>query len=469
MANFPTNLDTLTNPQATDTLNNPSHSTQHINANDILEALEAKVGKDSSAVTTSHDYKLSAVTGTAKAVSTTLLSTTSTKGILRLSTAPVSATEPIAVGDNDNRVSPVSLATVTADRVAALAGTGTPNGTNKYVTNDDTGTSGAGKCLRLDGSGKLPAVDGSQLTGLAVSSSYTAGPAITAGQAICIAPYTSSAIAIDTALADGALSTTNLTTAFTVANNSNRGLVVFAMTNHAVSGVTYNGVAMTQVSTSGAYCYIFYLNNPDTGTHNIVVSSSASTQFGITAYSVYNVKQSDQPEANAIGTGTTAAVTTTTDGAMVIGATQNTPSGTWYYANKVNYSTLIYSGQSSAVFPIQSVSCTLSSGFFGVVSLTPYTAVTGDLCAVPASAANSTNQFYNLYDTFIGFANANANAGASVNVTIGGEFSGLTGLNALSKPYYLQNTAGTIGLSVGTNTKKVGISTSTTKLNIINS
>lgn len=59
--NFPTSLDTLTNPTATDYLNSPSHSTQHANANDILEALEAKVGIDGSAVTTSHDYKLAAI------------------------------------------------------------------------------------------------------------------------------------------------------------------------------------------------------------------------------------------------------------------------------------------------------------------------------------------------------------------------------------------------------------------------
>jgi hypothetical protein len=54
-SNFPTSLDTLTNPTATDYLNSPSHSAQHANANDICEALEAKVGIDGSAVATSHD------------------------------------------------------------------------------------------------------------------------------------------------------------------------------------------------------------------------------------------------------------------------------------------------------------------------------------------------------------------------------------------------------------------------------
>ena len=55
---FPTTLDTLTNPSSTDGLNSPSHSGQHSDANDALEALEAKVGVDSSAVDTSLDYKV---------------------------------------------------------------------------------------------------------------------------------------------------------------------------------------------------------------------------------------------------------------------------------------------------------------------------------------------------------------------------------------------------------------------------
>ena len=48
---FPTSIDSLSNPETTDGLNSPSHATQHGNINDIAEALEAKVGADSSAVT----------------------------------------------------------------------------------------------------------------------------------------------------------------------------------------------------------------------------------------------------------------------------------------------------------------------------------------------------------------------------------------------------------------------------------
>jgi len=42
--NYPTSLDTLTNPVSNDSLNSPSHSAQHANANDAIEAIEAKLG-----------------------------------------------------------------------------------------------------------------------------------------------------------------------------------------------------------------------------------------------------------------------------------------------------------------------------------------------------------------------------------------------------------------------------------------
>lgn len=55
---YPTSLDNFTNPASTDLLSaaGVSHADQHANANDAIEALQAKVGADSSAVATSHDY-----------------------------------------------------------------------------------------------------------------------------------------------------------------------------------------------------------------------------------------------------------------------------------------------------------------------------------------------------------------------------------------------------------------------------
>jgi hypothetical protein len=59
--NFPASLDTFTNPASNSSVANPSHSQQHSDANDAIEALEAKVGITGSAVTTSHDYRISQV------------------------------------------------------------------------------------------------------------------------------------------------------------------------------------------------------------------------------------------------------------------------------------------------------------------------------------------------------------------------------------------------------------------------
>ena len=63
--NFPTSLDALTNPVAGDSLSSPSHAGQHADANDAIEALQAKVGVNNSAVTTSIDYKLRNLDGSA--------------------------------------------------------------------------------------------------------------------------------------------------------------------------------------------------------------------------------------------------------------------------------------------------------------------------------------------------------------------------------------------------------------------
>lgn len=65
---------------------------------------------------------------------------TTVKGITKMSVAPASASNPIAVGDNDPRVP-------TTGENDALAGTsGTPSSSNKYVTNDDT--TGTGSVVR---------------------------------------------------------------------------------------------------------------------------------------------------------------------------------------------------------------------------------------------------------------------------------------------------------------------------------
>jgi hypothetical protein len=60
---FPTSIDVLANPHSAAPLHTPGHAQQHIDANDAIEALEAKVGQNNSTVVTSHDYKIAQLEG----------------------------------------------------------------------------------------------------------------------------------------------------------------------------------------------------------------------------------------------------------------------------------------------------------------------------------------------------------------------------------------------------------------------
>lgn len=55
---FPHSLDNYVNPNATDSVNNPSHSQQHTNANDAIKAIQEKIGVDGSTNPNSLDYKI---------------------------------------------------------------------------------------------------------------------------------------------------------------------------------------------------------------------------------------------------------------------------------------------------------------------------------------------------------------------------------------------------------------------------
>lgn len=108
---------------------------------------------------------------------------TTVKGISKLSTAPASPTDPIAVGTNDTRMP-------TQGENDALAGSsGTPSSTNKYITEDDVSNAGAsGKVVRLNGT-TYPAGDGRNLTG--IYPSVSSGENLTAGNPVYIDPASS--------------------------------------------------------------------------------------------------------------------------------------------------------------------------------------------------------------------------------------------------------------------------------------
>jgi len=137
------------------------------------------------------------------------------------------------------------------------------------------------------------------------------------------------AIAFDAASHSRATGAAALTFAHTCSGTF-RGLFVGVIgdtTSDLVTGVTYNGVAMTQVNkvkaTGGRWNYLYYLAGPATGANNVVISASTSMYIEGNAASYTGVLQTGQPEANATGSNASAAtlgvaVTTLTDNAWVV-------------------------------------------------------------------------------------------------------------------------------------------------------
>jgi hypothetical protein len=126
--------------------------------------------------------------------------------------------------------------------------------------------------------------------------------------------------------------TTSFTKAFTLSSADNRFLVVTIFTdssNDKVSGVTYNGVSMTRLysrtdNTNSNRFYMYYLINPASGTHNIVVLFNTSTLASALASSYTGVKQTSPVEAygsNASGSSNPFVVsaTVTTEESWLVG------------------------------------------------------------------------------------------------------------------------------------------------------
>ena len=157
---------------------------------------------------------------------------------------------------------------------------------------------------------------------------------------VCAAPSAWAAISFDAASRAATSSTgqTSLTWSHTVGSGTDRMLVVSVAVEDsgtadaAVSGVTYNGAALTSVPNSlvnggGSgiiQTQLFYQVNPATGAHNVVVtfhgpvdgtSSGAVSLFGVVQGAPERVATKvDTSGADSIST----SVTTATAGAWVV-------------------------------------------------------------------------------------------------------------------------------------------------------
>jgi hypothetical protein len=139
------------------------------------------------------------------------------------------------------------------------------------------------------------------------------------------------AIAIDATSNGYTSAATSLTISHTVAG-SNRVLVVGVSTQTTITGVTYNGVAMT-LGVTGTNTFIYYLATPDTGTHDIVISLNASgwcQGYGTSLSGCKTASPLDVTGTASIGAGNaiTKAVTTVYDNSYVFDNVTEYGSGT---------------------------------------------------------------------------------------------------------------------------------------------
>lgn len=128
--NFPSNLDVLVNPQPNDSVELVSHSEQHANANDAIEALESKVGVNNSTDPNSLDYKV-------RTLETNILDTEEVEDIVGdLFTTGTHGNITVAYDDVTRKINLVATydnaETINAIATALTAGTGI---TKSYIEN----------------------------------------------------------------------------------------------------------------------------------------------------------------------------------------------------------------------------------------------------------------------------------------------------------------------------------------------
>jgi hypothetical protein len=149
---------------------------------------------------------------------------------------------------------------------------------------------------------------------------------------LLLASPASAAIAFDAATNGGNSTTGTLSWTHTT-TGSNRLLVVgfkgdSTLSLDDISGVTYNGVAMTAIYTgqtagSDRFYYLYYLLNPASGANTVQITAfNAHYLFGASA-SYTGVQQSGQPDAMNSNSGTatgslTTSVTTVADNSWVV-------------------------------------------------------------------------------------------------------------------------------------------------------
>ena len=329
------------------------------------------------------------------------------------------------------------------------------------------------------------------------SSSFLAGETLTAGNPVSVGYLQSDGgVKYDT-VASGSGTGTNLGSAtITIGNNPNRLVLISILINNAgtpgtptIGGSNFTSINSGNNAYNAGY-FVGYYVAPSTGVQALALSFGGSYQYSWIAYSLYNAKQTGQPDNHGITapnalTGSVS-VTPALAGSLLFGyylgsaaASGASPTmvGIPVQANTIgSYPTFqsVGLGYTDITCASETVSFSgagsASYNYVGIVTVAPATAPTFNYALTASSAAPSsysTPLADKLRLQFIGFVTNSPTQGNTANIVHEGIVTGLTGLIG-GQTYYLNDTAGTIGTSAGTNTRKIGIALSATTLLITN-
>jgi hypothetical protein len=134
--NFPTSIDTFTNPTSANTLDFPSHSQQHSDANDAIEAIETKVGIGASPASSASAGQLLTAQGGGTATWQSLTSLTNT-AITNPSITNGTVTTAVFIAPEESITisATPSSGTVSLDFASSGATFATANATANWVLN----------------------------------------------------------------------------------------------------------------------------------------------------------------------------------------------------------------------------------------------------------------------------------------------------------------------------------------------
>lgn len=275
----------------------------------------------------------------------------------------------------------------------------------------------------------------------------------------------------------------------TIGTNSNRVLVVVAISEN---GTAPSGTFAGQTLSFTTDSYTLGATGWRVSTAILVAPPTGSGSFGLSNanvvfyWSLYNCAQASPQDNRATNgqhnvTSSSVSMALNTDGAITVGVmftndaagSIGTAAGNVFNEHTSTHSNPTYAiGESgvSVILPAnQAVSLSISGAstddwVSALVSVKPANAVAeGLINASSASVAAGNTRCTG----FIGFAVSTVTASQSLSAVLSGVATSLSGL-ILGSEYYLNDTNGTIGISPGTNTRKVGVAVSSSKLAVTN-